>query len=354
MLLLFIYLSLALGISFFCSILEAVILSVTPSYIEVLEEESPKIGARLRSLKANIDRPLSAILSLNTIAHTVGAAGVGAQSFVVFGSSYVAVTSAILTFLILVLSEIIPKTLGAYYWHHLVGPAARILPVLIWCLYPFVILSQKLANLLAPREPKPHISREELQAMTSLASRDGLVTDHESRILRNLMSVGKLKVKDIMTPRTVMFTLPPDMTVGEVMEKYPDIKFSRIPVSGNDPEDIRSFVLRNDIVLETSLGNLDTRLRSISRDALMVPEIITVLSLFEQLLDRRIYIAFLVSEYGSIEGMVTMEDIVETLLGIEIIDETDVTVDMQAMARQQWEKRARSLGILHDDQNIDT
>ena len=329
--------------------MEAVILSVTPSHIEVLEQKSPKTGMILRNLKSNIDRPLSAILSLNTIAHTVGAAGVGAQSLVVFGNSYVAVTSAILTFLILVLSEIIPKTLGAYYWRYLVVPAARILPVLIWCLYPLVILSQKLASWLAPHEPRPPISREELQAMTSLASRDGMVTAHESRILKNLMSVGKLMVKDIMTPRTVMFTLPLDMAVGEVMEKYPDIRFSRIPLSGDGRDDILSFVLRNDIVMEASLGHSDTKLCSISRDALMVPEIITVLSLFEQLLDHRTYIAFLVSEYGSIEGMVTMEDVVETLLGIEIIDETDVTVDMQAMARQQWKKRARSLGILPND-----
>lgn len=349
MFILFLYFSLALGISFLCSIMEAVILSVTPSYIEVLEQKSPKTGASLRNLKSNIDRPLAAILSLNTIAHTVGAAGVGAQSLVLFGNSYVAATSAILTFLILVLSEIIPKTLGAYYWHHLVGPTVRIVPVLIWCLYPLVILSKKIAILLAPRKRKSAVSREELQAMASLAYRDGLVTYQESRILRNLMSIGKLTGKDIMTPRTVMFTLPPDMTVGEVMEKYPSIRFSRIPISGNDSDGIRSFVLKNDIVLQASLGHSDIKLSSIGRDALIVPEIITVLSLFEQLLNLRAHIAFLVDEYGSIKGMVTMEDVIETLLGIEIIDETDVTIDMRAMARQQWEKRARSLGILPND-----
>ena len=349
MFLLIFYLFLALGVSFFCSIMEAVILSVTPSYVETLAHESPKTGATLRELKSNIDRPLAAILSLNTIAHTVGAAGVGAQSLVVFGNTYVAATSVVLTLLILIFSEIIPKTLGAYYWHRLIGVSVRILPLLIWLLYPLVLLSQKIAGWLASERYMFIVTREEIGSMTELARKKGVFSDQESRILKNLMRVGELKIRDIMTPRTVMFTLPADMAVGAVVEQYPQLRFSRIPIYGTNPEDIHSFVLKNDIVLEASRGHSDMVLSSLGRDVFMVPEIITLNSIFEQLLNRREHIAIAVDEYGGIEGLVTMEDIVETLLGIEIVDETDVTIDMQALARQQWNKRARALGLIPTD-----
>jgi len=350
MFLLILYLLLALGVSFFCSIMEAVILSITPSFVEALEQRSPKSGATLRQLKSNIDRPLAAILSLNTIAHTIGAAGVGAQAMVVFGSAYVAVTSAVLTFLILIFSEIIPKTLGAFYWRSLVKITIRILPVLIWLLYPLVLLSQKIAGWISPEKSAPVVSREEVQAMTDLASKKGVFSEQESRILKNLLRVGKLKVKDVMTPRTVMFTLPADMTVGEVMEKHPRIRFSRIPIYDDSPDDIRSFVLRNDIVLESSRDRPDTRLSSLARHIKLVPEVATLILVFEQFLNTREHIAMAVDEYGGIEGIVTMEDIVETLLGIEIVDETDVTIDMQALARRQWARRARALGLITDEQ----
>ena len=350
MFLMIFYLLLALCVSFFCSIMEAVILSITPSFVEALEQKSPKSGATLRQLKSNIDRPLAAILSLNTIAHTVGAAGVGAQALVVFGSTYVAVTSAVLTFLILIFSEIIPKTLGAFYWRRLVIVTIRILPILIWSLYPLVLLSQKIARWITSEKNAPVVSREEVQAMTELASKKGVFSKQESRILKNLLRVGKLKVKDVMTPRTVMFTLPAEMTVGEVMEKHPRIRFSRIPIYDENPDDIRSFVLRNDIVLESSRDRPDTQLRSMERDIKLVPEVATLILILEQFLNTREHIAMAVDEYGGIEGIVTMEDIVETLLGIEIVDETDVTIDMQAMARRQWARRARALGLIADEE----
>ncbi|OQX62932.1 MAG: hemolysin [Desulfococcus sp. 4484_242] len=351
MLWLLFYLLLALAVSFFCSILEAVVLSVTPSFVEALEQKSPSTGAKLRHLKLNIDRPLAGILSLNTIAHTVGAAGVGAQSLVVFGSRYVALTSAILTFLILIFSEIIPKTLGALYWKRLTPMAVRILPVLICAVYPLVILSQKIAYWLSRGRKGPMVSREELQAMTDLARKLGLFSRQESRILKNLLLVGKLKVRDVMTPRPVLFLLPSDMTVGEVVNRHPKIRFSRIPIYENDPENIYSFVLTNDVILEVSRNRSDTTLASLSRPIKVVPESMPLILVFEQFLGEREYVAMVVDEYGGIEGIVTMEDVMETLLGIEVVDETDVEADMQALARRQWTKRARALGIIPQEED---
>ncbi len=340
------FLFLAVGISFFCSILEAVILSVTPSFVEALEQKSPATGAKLRRLKLNIDRPLAGILSLNTIANTVGAAGVGAQSLVVFGSAYVAVSSAVLTFLILILSEIIPKTLGVLYWKRLTPMTVRVLPVLIGSVYPLVILSQKITGWLSTGKRGPVVSREELQAMTDLARKLGLFSRQESRILKNLLLVGKLKVRDVMTPRPVLFILPSEMTVGEVMSGYPEIRFSRIPIYDGDPENIHSFVLTNDVILEVSRDRPDTTLASLGRSIKMVPETMPLILIFEQFLSEGEYVAMVVDEYGGIEGVVTMEDVMETLLGIEVVDESDVEADMQALARRQWTKRARALGIL--------
>ncbi|MFO7986188.1 MAG: hemolysin family protein [Desulfatiglandaceae bacterium] len=348
--LLIFYLSLALGVSFFCSVLEAVILSITPSFVEALRQKSPKTGTKLRYLKANIDLPLAAILSLNTIAHTVGAAGVGAQAMVVFGDGYIALTSALLTFLILIFSEIIPKTLGALYWKQLVPVTLRILPVLIRALYPLVFLSDKIARWLASDKTVSAVSREEVQAMTELARKSGVFHEQESRILKNLLWVGKLKVKDVMTPRPVMFMLPAGMTVGEVMDQYPEIEFSRIPIYTENPEDTDSFVLRNDIMMEASKNRLDTLLSTLSRTMKIVPDATNLILIFEQFLSEGEHIAMVVNEYGGIEGIVTMEDVVETLLGIEIVDETDVTIDMQAMARQQWRKRARALELIHSEE----
>jgi len=345
------YLFLALAISFFCSILEAVILSVTPSFVETLEQKNPATGAKLRQLKLNIDRPLAGILSLNTIAHTVGAAGVGAQSLLVFGSGYVALSSAVLTLLILFLSEIIPKTLGALYWKQLTPLAVRSLPFLIGSVYPLVLLSKKITRWLSPEKRGPAVSREELQAMTDLARKLGLFSRQESRILKNLLLVGKLKVRDVMTPRPVLFMLPSEMTVGEVVSRYPKIRFSRIPIYDKDPESIHSFVLTNDVILEVSRDRPHTLLASLGRSVKMVPETMPLILIFEQFLSEGEYVAMVVDEYGGIEGIVTMEDVMETLLGIEVVDESDVEPDMQALARRQWTKRARALGIIPPEED---
>ncbi len=354
MFLLMLYLLLALGVSFLCSIMESVILSVTPSFVAAFQKQSSKTSNILYKLKANIDRPLAAILSLNTMAHTIGAAGVGAQALIVFGSAYVAVTSAVLTLLILVLSEIIPKTLGALYWRELAPATARFLQILIWLLYPLVFLSQKLTQLLSSGENITTLSREEVQAIADIGFNEGVFHEQESHILKNLLRLTKLKARDVITPRLVMFTLPADIKVGEVFKEYPEIKFSRIPIHYRNREDIRSYVLQNDILLEMADGNLSKKLCSLEREILVVPEMIPLIHLFEQFLKERESIALVVDEYGVVAGIATMEDIVETLLGIEIVDETDPVVDMQALARQQRARRFRKLRVVSDEKDSES
>ena len=348
--LLIFYLSLAIGVSFLCSILEAVLLSVTPSYVAVLERKGSKSGKLLRSLKQDIDRPLSAILSLNTIAHTVGAAGVGAQAQVVFGNSYVSLTSAVLTLLILVLSEIIPKTLGATHWKELAVPATRVTNILIIITYPFVLLSKGITKVLSGGEKQPAISREEFSAMADLGFREGVFEEGESNIFKNLIRFNHLSVKDIMTPRIVVVKFQEDTTIADVLNDDEPLRVSRIPVYGKNEEDITGYVLKNDLYLNLSEGNGETKLKEIKRDVLIVPEGISIKLLMERLLESQEHIVVVVDEYGGLSGVATMEDVVETLLGMEIVDEIDAIEDMQKLARQKWRDRAKSLGIVIPDE----
>jgi CBS domain containing-hemolysin-like protein len=347
--LLFFYLLLALGVSFLCSLLESVLLSITPSYATALEKKSARVGKLILKLKRDIDRPLAAILSLNTVAHTIGAAGVGAQALVVFGSGSVAVVSALLTLLILVLSEIIPKTLGAIYWRELAPVTARILSVMIVLLYPLVLLSVQLTRLMARRRKGYRVSWEELRAIVDLGIEEGLFREQESSIIKNLLQLRRLRAEDIMTPRTVMFRLPATLSVGEVIEGYPDIQFSRIPIFREDPNVMAAFVLKSDIYREASAGNPGKPLKALERDLPAVPEKALLVQLFERFLKNRQHAALVVDEHGDTAGILTMEDIIETLLGIEIVDETDQVADLRAAARRQWLKRARTMGLQKED-----
>lgn len=344
--LLIFYLILAIGVSFLCSILEAVLLSITPSFVAVLEREDAKSGKILRDLKQDIDRPLSAILSLNTIAHTVGAAGVGAQAQVVFGNAYVSITSAILTLLILVFSEIIPKTLGATYWKKLSGFAARVTNILIIITYPLVLLSQGITKILSSEEKQPTVSREEFSAMADVGFEEGVFEEGESNIFKNLIRFRSLRVKDIMTPRIVVVKFQEDQTIKEILDKKDELRVSRMPVFGEDDEDITGYVLKNDLYYNLSEENGDKKLKEIKREVLIVPETISLKTLFERLLEKQEHIAVVVDEYGGLSGVVTMEDVVETLLGMEIVDEIDAIEDMQKLARQKWRERAKRLGIV--------
>lgn len=352
--LLIFYLVLAIGVSFLCSILEAVLLSISPSFVAVTEKNSPKTGQLLKELKKDIDRPLSAILTLNTIAHTVGAAGVGAQAQVVFGNAYVSITSAVLTLAILIFSEIIPKTLGANYWKALSGFAARTIKLLIYITYPLVLLSQWITRWLSSEENQPSVSREEFSAMAELGFEEGIFEEGESNIFKNLIRFRSLRVQDIMTPRIVVVKFQEDQTIDQILKEKDELRVSRMPVFGENEEDITGYVLKNDLYYNLSEGNGEKTLKEIKREVLILPETISLKTLFERLLEKQEHIAVVVDEYGGFSGVVTMEDVVETLFGMEIVDEIDAIEDMQKLARQKWRERAKRLGIVIPDKLKET
>ena len=350
--LLVLYVLLALGFSFLCSILEAALLSVTPSYVAALEQEGHSAAERLRGYKDDIDRPLSAILSLNTIAHTVGATGAGAQAAEVVGQgeATVAITSGVLTLLILVVSEIIPKTLGAVYWRRIAPTMTSVLAVIIWTMWPFVKLSQGITRIIARgKGEEASVSREEFTAMAELGKEEGVFEEEESRILKNLFRFSSLRVKDIMTPRTVVQALHEERTIGEIIEEHDEFRFSRIPVYTENRDDITGYVLKDQILLKAAQEEDDVMLHDLRRDILGVPETLPLPELFERLVDSLEHIALVIDEYGGTAGIVTMEDVVETLLGMEIVDEADSTEDMQVLARRQWLKRAHRLNLIPEE-----
>lgn len=353
MTLLILYLTLAIGVSFLCSILEAVLLSVTPSFIALKESMGSKSGKLLVELKKDIDRPLSAILSLNTIAHTVGAAGVGAQSLALFGSAYLSITSAILTLLILILSEIIPKTLGANYWKELSGISARIIKVLIIITYPLVLLSKGITRSLSNSENSNTYSRDEFTAMTDIGVKEGVFEEGESHIFKNLMRFSSIRATDIMTPRIVVFRFNEELIIEDVLKEEDKMNFSRFPVYKDSDENISGYVLKNDLYQQYWKGNGNLKLTEIKREMLVFPEKVKLNQLFEKIIEKQEHIAFIVDEYGGFSGIVTMEDVVETLLGLEIVDEIDTIEDMQKMARQKWNERAKKLGIATSNKNRD-
>lgn len=338
---LIVYFALALGVSFLCSILEAALLSVTPSHVAKLQQDRPKVGSSLRALKSQVDRPLAAILSLNTFANTAGAAGVGAEAQRIWGSEALAIASAILTLAILIFSEILPKTLGALYWRRLTGFIAAVLPPMILILYPLVRLSEAITRALKRRRAVETMSREEFAALARMGGEQGLFDESEMRILRNLFHFGSLRTRDIMTPRTVMFSLEENTTVRDAVAKRGSMVFSRIPIWKESPDHVTGYVLKDQLLLRAARGELDAPLSSFAREALMVPDTVGLPALFEKLLDNREHIAVVVDEYGGVDGVVTMEDVLETLIGLEIVDEMDSVQDMRAMARSKWESRAK-------------
>lgn len=345
MTLLLAYAAIALGVSFLCSLAEAGLLSLPRSHIEALVERGSPLGRRLKGMKDDIDRPLAAILTLNTIAHTVGAVGAGAQAAKVFGSAWIGLFSAVMTLLILFLSEIVPKTIGAVHWRALARPTAIFVNALIRILYPLIWIAEKLTRLIAHGRDMHIFSREEFIAMADIGERSGSIHEHESRIFRNLFEFGSLRAMDIMTPRTVLSALQQDLTVLEAAEIVTGQPFSRYPLYADDIDDVPGFVLKEEILTLTMQDRGDTKLREIKRALRAVPETTSLAMLLEFLLDQRQPIALVVDEYGGTAGLVTLEDVVETLLGMEIVDEKDEVRDMRALARRQWEKRARKLGI---------
>lgn len=345
-LLLLTYVLLALVFSFLCSIAEAVLLSITPSYIAGQQEKKSKLAPLLKKLKQeNVDQSLAAILTLNTIAHTVGAIGSGAKAAVVFGSAWFGLFSAVMTLMILFLSEIVPKTIGAVYWRKLAKPTALFVRGLILSLYPLIKISKWLTRLISHRKGLHVFNRDEFIAMANIGEEAGKIDRSESRIFRNLFKLESLKVVDIMTPRTVILALQQDLTVSEAMKSVSQTPFSRIPVYKKHLDNITGFVLKQDLLLCKAKDEDRIKLESLKREIMIVVENLSLSGLLDMLLDQRQHIAVVVGEYGETKGIVTLEDAVETLLGFEIVDEMDRVEDMQALARQQWEKRARALGL---------
>ncbi|MCB9399099.1 MAG: DUF21 domain-containing protein [Acidobacteria bacterium] len=335
---LLLYVSMALLISFLCSIAEAVLLSLTPSFIAGLAQKKPKLAQTLSQLKEqNIDQSLAAILTLNTIAHTVGAIGSGAKATVVFGSQWFGVFSAVMTLMILFLSEIVPKTLGAVYWKSLAKPTALFVRFLVWALFPLIWISEKLTKMISAGKSSHGFNREEFIAMAGLGTKGGHLHERESKIIHNLFRFGALKACDVMTPRTVVFALAEDQTVGEALEKNPH--FTRIPIYGTSFDDWRGFVLKDDLLLAAARDQENQSLDHFKRELFAVPEEMSLSELLETLLEKKIHIAVVVGKFGEARGLVSLEDVVETLLGMEIVDEVDTVTDMQALARQKWESR---------------
>ncbi len=341
------YLCLALGVSFACSIFEAVLLSITPGYVASLEKAGSSAAGRITRLKQEIDRPLASILSLNTIAHTVGAAGVGAQSAKVFESLPIAVTSGVLTILILFVSEIVPKSLGAMHWKKLAPIVAAILGPLTWLMTVtmFVPVSRWVTSLLGGGGHQQTPSPDEISAIAEQGARAGLFPRGESRVLSNLFRLKELRATDVMTPRTVMFGLPESTRVGDVVGDDTPFRFSRIPIFKHTIDEVTGYVLKGDVLLEAARDHLDVPLADLRRELLRIPEDIALSDVLEGLLKQQAHVALVVDTYGGTTGLVTLEDVVETLIGMEIVDEVDAVADMRELARKQWKRRANKMGI---------
>lgn len=342
--LLLLYLFAALGFSFLCSVLEAVLLSTPMTFVSILESEGRTGASLLKKYKQDIDKPISAILTLNTIAHTVGAAGVGAQSQEIWGDEFFALTSAVLTFLILVLSEIIPKTIGASYWRQLAIPAARIIHTLVIITYPFVLLSEFITHFFSSNHQPMTVSREEVSAMVNVGAEEGVLATKENRMIQNLLKLDDIKARDIMTPSSVVEMAEESMTLREFYRHDAYSTYSRIPVYNEENDDfIKGYVLRQTILEKLSEDKFELRLTDIVRPVLTFQENEPVSKIWEKLLAKKEHISVIIDEYGCFRGIVTMEDVIETMLGTEIVDEKDTVTDMQELAREKWQEQQEAL-----------
>ena len=341
MALLFAYLALVLVVSFICSIMESVLLSLPVSYIISRIENGQQKAKKMLALKENADQPLSAILSLNTVAHTVGAAGVGAQATIIFGDAYFGMVSAILTILILVFTEIIPKTLGANYSKELMNVSASTIRAMIFITYPFVMISSYLTKVLSRNENEPTTSREEVSALANIGTDEGIFEDNENKIIQNLIKLKDIKVAEVMTPRVVVITASEDMSLQEFMDNKEFLSFSRIPIFKNNKDNITGYVLRSMVFEELAEDQFDVKLKDIKRDILTFPKTVTLFNAWEEMLSKREHISLIIDEYGGMDGITTLEDIIESMLGFEIIDEKDKVDDMQKYARNKWKKKNR-------------
>ncbi|HSI91802.1 MAG TPA: CNNM domain-containing protein [Adhaeribacter sp.] len=344
MTLLIIYLLVALVFSFLCSLLEASLLSITPSHATVVGKKDAGLGKDLQNFKDNIDMPLAAILTLNTFAHTIGAAGVGAQAQLIWGEEYLTVISVVLTIIILILTEIIPKTLGANYWKALTPFTVRTLKILIYSpLYPIIIFSQFITKRLKQEKNKSVLSRADFTVMAEIGMQEGILHHDESRVINNVLRFNAVLASQIMTPRTVIKAAPESQTLRDFYDTSADLPFSRIPVYDGSVDQITGYIMKVQVFQTLIKGEEDLTLADIKRPIEVTSEYGSLPELFTRLVKNKEHIALVVDEYGGTSGIVTMEDIIETLLGLEITDEVDAVEDLQKWAREKWQKRMDSM-----------
>lgn len=338
---LLLYFFLALGISFLCSLLESVLLSMSPTYINLLMKKHPVSGKLLNKLKENINRPLAAILSLNTISHTVGAAGVGAVTYDILGSKWVAIMSGILTLSILIFSEIFPKTIGSHYWKRLAVSSGYIIRGLIIIMYPFVILLEVLSNWLKPDVRQDIVTKEDVIAMAEIGEDEGTIEEDESTIIENLLRLDNITAEEVLTPRSVVYALQKDLTVREALDEYDNIIFSRIPVYNKDLDEITGLVRRDNLLNSKAEDKFDVTMDALSNPVHVVQEKDSVGTILDEFVRRREHLFIVKDEFGQFVGIITLEDAIETLLGVEIVDETDSVVDMRKLAVSKSKERKK-------------
>lgn len=345
LILLILFISLSLIVSFLCSISEAALLTMTPSYIDTLSEEDPKRAALLKNVKVdNIEKSISAILTLNTVAHTLGSLGAGAQAVIVFGNAWFGVFSAVMTLVILIGTEIIPKTIGTAYWRRLAIPVAYYVRAINIALLPIIWVTEKISRLLTRGNQESSFNRHEFLALANQGESSGQMTEMETRIIKNSLALGIINVEDIVTPRSVVTAFDENMTVGDVFAKYPKLPFSRFPIFNEDLDNATGFVLKSDLLIAKANQEIHTPIKQFRRDIHFVFAKLKLFDLLDLMLKQRVHIALAVGEFGEVKGLVSLEDVLETLLGLEIVDEFDRVDDMQALARQLMDRRMHRLG----------
>ena len=333
----------ALFVSFLCSLLESVLLSLSIAHVSVIEKEGGTSGKLMAELKENINKPLAAILTVNTVANTIGAAGVGAQTLMIFGNEWVAISSGVLTLCILIFSEIIPKTIGAIYSKSLVPFSAYTIRILMFIAWPFVLLSETMSKFIHKGENggESKASREELLAMAEISEDEGSIDEQEGDIIENLMKLDDMPVEDIMTPRSVIFAMKESDTVGTVVEEHSPIAFSRIPIFQKDLDDIVGIVNRYDLVNKQAEDQFDIKMNEIMKPIESILEKASVSDVLDLFVKRRQQMFLVKDEFGTTTGLITLEDAIETLLGVEIVDEHDNVVDMRKLATAKMMEKAK-------------
>ena len=367
MTLLIVFATISIFFSFLCSILEAVLLSITPTFINLKKSEGVEYANQLETLKKDVDKPLIAILTINTIAHTVGAILVGVQAKVAYAEMYgtdvktilgiqitedimVGVVSTVMTILILVASEIIPKTIGATYWKQLANFTSKALKVMLFPLkwIGFLWVLQLTTKLIGGKGHGSVLSREGFLVMTEMAEKDGVFQKNESEVIKNLLGFKEMKVKDIMTPRSVLEIADESQTIQSFYNEHKNLRFSRIPVFEENIDEITGYFLKDNLLEAMIDGKGSETLASIKRNIIITDRNLSIPNLFDKLIKEKEHIALVVDEYGSLSGLVSQEDVIETLLGLEIMDESDSVADLQALARKSWKNRAKRMGIIKD------